>query len=384
MTSVVVAGYMLRHPAAGNVLAYFQYVLGLHRLGHEVTYVEESGWPYSSYDIDSGHWVQHPASGLRTVRALVGRHCPGVRVIWVDRDSGRVDGASREELGDVLASADLLLNVGGVCWLPDFALCRRRALVDMDPFFSQVGGFASTVLGDYHAHFSYGTNIGRAGCTVPTLGFGWQPTLPPVVVDLWGSDAEVGHAPYTTVANWTGYGGVEYQGEHYGQKDEEFAHLVGLPAQVPARLELALAGGREAFPVLREHGWSVRDAGPLSSDVGTYVGYVTGSRGELSAAKNAYVKTRSGWFSDRTACYLAAGRPAIVQDTGCRAVPSGHGLLLFDDPTGAARSLRSVERDYADHAAAARAVACDVLAHDVVLPELLDRALAPLVVGGPS
>ena len=379
MTSVVVAGYQLRHPAAGNVLAYFQYVLGLHRLGVEVTYVEESGWPYSSYDLATGHWVEHPAGGLETVRARVARHCPGVRIVWVDRDSGRVDGADRQELRELCARADLLLDVGGVCWLPEFALCRRRALVDMDPLFSQVQGFASRVLGDYDLHFSYGTNVGEPGCGVPTLGLRWQPTLPPVVVDLWSAGPPAGDAPWTTVANWSGYGAVEHEGRRYGQKDEEFLRLLDLPTRVSSPLELALGGGHEVRPLLRDHGWRVRDAGDLSRDVDSYRSYVTGSRGELSAAKNAYVRTRSGWFSDRTAGYLSAGRPAVVQDTGCRAVPAGAGLLLFDGPDGAASAIEAVERDPAGHAEAARALAGEVLAHDVVLPALLDRALDPVL-----
>lgn len=378
MSRVVVAGYMLRHPAAGNVLAYFQYVLGLARLGHEVAYVEESGWPYSSYDLATGHWVEHPTAGLASARALVARHCPGVPIVWVDRESGAVDGMTRGELTAVLADAELLLNVGGVCWLPEFALCARRALVDMDPVFTQVEGFASKVLGEYDVHFSYGTNIGRPSCTVPSAGVEWRPTLPPVVVDLWTSSAPVADAPWTTVANWSGYGGVEHGGERYGQKDEEFARLLDVPARASARLELALAGGRQAFGLLRSHGWSVRDAGALSADVDTYLGYVTRSRGEFSAAKNAYVKTGSGWFSDRTACYLAAGRPAVVQDTGCRAVPDGAGLLFFEDSDTAAAALREVERDHEQHAAAAAELARTALAHDVVLPRLLDRALDPV------
>ena len=376
MTSVVAAGYMLRHPAAGNVLAFLQYVIGLQRLGVDVTYVEESGWPYSSYDLASEHLVEHPTEGLRVVRGLVEEHCPGVPIVWVDRETGEVDGAEPGELTAALASTDLLLNIGGVCWLPEFSLCRRRALVDMDPFFSQVGGFASNALGDYDVHFSYGTRIGRDGCTIPTRGIEWLPTLPPVVMDLWRSDVDVNGAPYTTVANWSAYGGLEHEGEHYGQKDEEFTRLLDLPARVPVRLQLALSGGTEAFPMLHRHGWEVLDARMISQELQDYAGYVTGSRGELSAAKNAYVKTRSGWFSDRTTCYLAAGRPAIVQDTGCEAVPSGEGLLTFDSVEAAAVALREVERDYAGHAQAAARLATEVLAHDVVLPSLLDRAIS--------
>ena len=377
MSSIVVCGYMARLPSAGNLLAYFQYVLGLDRLGHDVTYVEESGWPYSAYDVGSGEWVGHPAAGLRTVRDLVDRHCPGVRVVWVDRDTGEIDGATRRDFLGILDAADLLLNVGGVCWLDELKRVRRRALIDMDPFFSQVGGFASKVLADYDAHFSYGTNVGRPGCTVPTLGINWVPTLPPVVMDLWSTDRRPqADAAWTTVSNWRSYGGIEHAGEHYGQKDEEFLRILDLPSMVPHRLQLALSGGEEVFPLLRAHGWNVRDASEISADLDGYITFIRSSRGELSVAKNAYVKTSSGWFSDRTASYLAAGRPVVIQTTGSDAVPTGCGLLTFVDAHEAAAALREVERHYPNHSAAASALARTHLAHEVVLPRLVDCALA--------
>src|SRR5262245_15719678 len=208
MARVVVCGYMVRHPVAGNLLAFFHYVLGLHRLGHEVAYLEESGWPSSCYDPDPRHWHDHPHTGLRVVRALAAEHGMRVPVCYVNRDSGQVDGADWAEVKRMLGAADLLLNVGGVCWLPEFRLCRRRALVDMDPFFTQVAQFAARVLRDYDAHFSYGANIGRPGCTVPTGGVDWRSTVPPVVPELWEGAAPAAEAPFTTVANWSSYGGL--------------------------------------------------------------------------------------------------------------------------------------------------------------------------------
>jgi hypothetical protein len=387
MTRVVVSGYMLRHPVAGNILAFFQYVLGLHRLGHEVVYVEESGWPYSCYDPVTRHWADHPDVGLRVVRDLLASHDLPVPVYYVNRDSGQVDGGDRAGLERALRAADLLLNVGGVCWLPEFRLCRRRALVDMDPLFTQVERFGAEVLADYDVHFSYGVNIGRPGCTIPTGGVDWLPTVPPVVPGLWDGAEPAADAPFTTVGNWGSYGGVEYDGERFGQKDEEFLRVLDLPSRTAQPLELALSGaGAEVFARLRAAGWSVRDAGEeVSTDVATYRAYLRRSRGEFSVAKHAYVKTRSGWFSDRSVCYLAAGLPVVLQDTGFTDwLPAGEGVVAFRTVGEAAAALERVARDYGRHRATAREVARRVFGHDVVLPRLLDLALGDRVAAAPG
>jgi hypothetical protein len=379
MARVVVCGYMVRHPVAGNLLAFFHYVLGLHRLGHEVAYLEESGWPYSCYDPETRDWHDHPHTGLRVVRALAAEEGMKIPVCYVNRDSGQVDGADWAEVKRMLGAADLLLNVGGVCWLPEYRLCRRRALVDMDPFFTQVAQFAAKVLPDYDAHFSYGASIGRTGCTVPTGGVDWRPTVPPVVPELWQGAAPAVDAPFTTVANWSSYGGLTYEGEHFGQKDEEFLRLLDLPRQTAQRLELAISGGQDVRDRLRAAGWAVRDAGDeVSTDVPTYRAYITGSRGEFSAAKHAYVKTRSGWFSDRSVCYLAAGLPVVLQDTGFSDwLPTGRGVLPFTSAEEAADALDRVNGDYPAHRLGAREIVERVFDYRIVLPRLLESALSP-------
>jgi hypothetical protein len=383
MARIVVCGYMIRHPVAGNMLAFFQYVLGLARLGHDVAYVEESGWPYSAYDPTAREFFDHPTHGLEVVDRLVRDHGLSVPVIYVNRDTDRIDGAGADEMKDLLAGADLLLNLGGVCWLPEFHLCRRRALLDMDPLFTQVGKFGAALLPEFHVHFTYGTNIGRPGCTIPTAGVAWRPTVPPVVVDLWDTkEPAATDAPLTTIANWGAYGSVEHDGQVYGQKDEEFIRVLDLPRRVTRRLEVTLTGAREHDRQrLREAGWIVRDgAGAVGTELPAYRSYVTGSRGEFSVAKNAYVKTRSGWFSDRSACYLAAARPVIVQDTGfAEHLPDdlrGCGLLTFSTTDEAAEAMRRLDADYDAHRAAAAALAQRIFAHDVVLPRLIESSLS--------
>src|SRR5207237_4882 len=149
-----------------------------------------------------------------------------VPVWYVDRDTGQVEGADWFELKRALRTADLLLNVGGVCWLPEFRLCRRRALIDMDPLFTQVGLFGGQSIDDHHVHFSYGVNIGHSNCAVPTGGVDWLATVPPVVLDLWRGARESIRPSFTTVANWSAYGGVTYRDEHYGDKGEEILRLL--------------------------------------------------------------------------------------------------------------------------------------------------------------
>ena len=381
MAKIVVCGYMARYPVAGNILAYFQYVLGLHRLGHEVAYLEESGWPRSAYSPQSRQWEDYPHTGLALVRALMAEYNLPVPVYYVDRESGKVDGGDWPELRRVLAAADLLLNIGGVCWLPEFMLCRRRALVDMDPLFTQAGEFASRLSGSYdvyHACFSYGANIGQADCTVPSAGVEWLPTVPPVVPEIWEGSSPAPGAPFTTIANWNAYGPITYRGEHYGQKNEEVLRLLDLPGRTPQSLELALSGASEDIIArLRASGWSVRDASrEVSMHLPAYKAYIRGSRGELSAAKHAYVKTRSGWFSDRSVCYLAAGRPAVLQDTGfSKWLPAGRGVLAFSSVEEAAECIETVNSAYEAHSHAAREIAEEVFSYRVVLPKLVDAAL---------
>ncbi|WP_414583086.1 hypothetical protein [Scytonema sp. PCC 10023] len=388
MARIVVCGYMIRHPLAGNLLAYFHYLLGLHRLGHEVLYLEESGWSGSCYNPINRSYSDDPSVGFDAVKTLINTYGVNATVCYLNRDTGTVYGADWQELERMLKTADLLLNIGGVCWLPEFLLCKRRILIDMDPFFTQIGQFAAEGRNEYQAYFSYGANIGQPNCGIPSDGIKWVPTVPPVVPDIWQSQVltpehsgqERADAPFTTIANWSAYGGIVYQGERYGQKDEEFMRLLELPNYCTQKLELALSGKdteiAEITKSLQTAGWLVRDARVLSAKLSTYSTYITGSRGEFSVAKQAYVKTRSGWFSDRTVCYLAAGRPVILQDTGFSDwLPTGHGVLAFSSLEEAVDCIERVNADYPAQSLAAREIAEQTFCYKVVLPRLLETVL---------
>jgi hypothetical protein len=380
MADVIVCGYLLRYPVAGMVYAYFQYVLGLCRLGHRVVYLEESGWPQSCYDPHRRCYSDDPAPGLAVLQALLAKHALDVPVVWIDRQSGATRGSDWSGIQELLRAADLLVNLGGVCWLPEFRLCRRRLLVDMDPFFLQIGKFAGDCLHEHHAHVSVGTNIGRPGCTIPDAGVRWLPHVPPVVPEAWPVLAPApDRAPLTTIANWTAYGGATWRGEFYGQKDQEFERLLDLPARTKQPLEMALsAKSLEPHRMFRAAGWSIRDAAEVSNDLDVYQGYIHGSRGELSVAKHAYVKTRSGWLSDRSVCYLASGRPIVVQDTGFTDwLRLDGGILPFATVDEAAARIDELDADYGRHCIAARELAARLFDYRAVLSRLCAIGMAP-------
>jgi hypothetical protein len=374
---------MIRLPLAGNVLAYFHYLMGLHLLGHEVIYLEESGWPGSCYEPATQMYGDDPASGIERVSKVMADYGLKAPLCYINSNTGDVKGVAWNEVKRMLAAADLLLNIGGVCWLPEFRLCHSRIYIDMDPLFTQVGRFGAESLHEHHMHFSYGVNIGKSGCTVPDNGIDWHATLPPVVPEMWDAsipkaeNSRKGNLPFTTVANWNAYGSVTYEGERYGQKDEELLRLLHLPRHTSQKLELSLSGvdddQRRQF---QNEGWLVRDAGHVSRDMKTYRDYIKKSRGELSVAKNAYVKTRSGWFSDRSVCYMASGRPVILQDTGFSDyLTTGDGVLPFSSTDEAARCIDSVNEEYGYHSRAARLMAENTFSYRILLPNIIERGM---------
>jgi len=378
---VVVTGYMVRHPVPGNIYAFLSYVVGFHRLGHQVVYLEESGWPLSCYDPDRWDYSDDPTPGLRIVGRLLGRHGAGdVPVAFVNRESRATWGLPARDVADAVARCDLLLDVGGVNWLPEFERARRRALVDMDPVFTQAGMFGGADVDRHHAHFTYGANVGRPTCPAPTLGLDWQPTLPPVVPSMWRLGPPPGGAAFATVANWSAYQSVEIDGRTYGPKSVEFLRLADVPRRTGQPAVVALAGGDKRTKRLEAGGWQVANAGFTVPDAPSYRRFIAAARAELSPAKHGYVASRSGWFSDRTVCFLASGRPAVVQDTGLATagwLDEPVGVVPFRTPAQAADAVNAVAADWPEHSRAARRLIRRHFAHDVVLPGLLRRAGVP-------
>jgi hypothetical protein len=224
----------------------------------------------------------------------------------------------------------------------------------------------------HHDYFcTYAQRIGEPDCRISTLGLPWHPTYPPVVMDQWQACPSV--PSWTTIMSWMSYRRPTlHDGVCYGNKDREFWSVKDVPSRVRVPFEVALGGGNPPINELQECGM-VRDPREVSATAADYHHYVSSSRGEFSVAKNVYVATRSGWFSGRSTCYLAAGRPVILQDTGfSELLPAGRGLLAFTSAEEAINAVIEVEQDYPTHQAAAREIAAKHFASDLVLTDLLN------------
>lgn len=384
---VVVTGLIATYPLGGVSWDYLAYVEGFRRLGCEVLYLE-----------DTGGWFYHPAAetfsddvgpNLRYLAAAFAMIDAG-GVAWSVRDPNDVyHGQSAAAVRGFCSSADLFLNVSGCCWLrAEYRGARRAAYLDTDPGYTQAKlqaaaqGTASAdelfsvdLIRRHDRFFTLAENIGAPDCRVPVCGLDWKPTRPPVVMDWWPMAFDPSARRFTTVMSWR-VGGASplIDGVSYGGKDVEMLRMLDLPERTPVELEIALSGAapRER---LEAAGWRVVDARACSATMSDYRRYVECSRGEWSVAKEIYVALRSGWFSTRSAVYLASGKPVVVQETGWSAHhPTGAGLFAFATAEEAAAALAAVEADYRFHCEAARAVAERELAAAVVLRRLLEDA----------
>jgi hypothetical protein len=360
--SGMVAGDPEQGGASWSIL---QYLLGFRALGHEVRLVE----PVDRLDPGVVSYFE------RLIRdfGLEGE------VALLVRGGQTTAGASYGELVSWAAEADVLFNVSGM--LRDAELVGPpplRVFLDLDPAFNQLWHADGIEMGfGLHNRFAtVGLALGEPECPVPTCGRAWIKTLPPVFLPRWERAPAPG-AAFTTVANWRGYGSVEWEGRRYGQKAHSLRKLVELPQRTSERLALALAihpEEAEDLDALRRHGWELVDPVAVAGFPDRYADFVRASKGEIGVAKEGYVESRCGWFSDRSACYLASGRPVVAQDTGFPGYfPTGEGLLSFATAEEAAATIEAVSAAYERHARAARALAEDLLDSRTVLTRLLDR-----------
>jgi len=377
MARIIVAGYIARFPLGGQAWAHLHYLLGLQALGHDVTFFEDAGWPDACYDPEQGTMGDDANYGIRVLKEWFGRL--GLDGRWVFRDAHKTcSGLSRQAADACIAGADVLINLSGVTWFDGFERIPARAFVDEDPAFTQVRaandrGFRS-LLNGHQALFSYGHNIGLPGCSISTAGLSWRPFQQPIALEQWPFAYAQPADTFTTILSWNAYGGVDFEGRTYGPKNMSFPLVAALPARSPQRFELAVRGEDGPTNELSASGWTIRDPLAVSRSLESYREYIAGSRGEFSIAKHGYVASRSGWFSDRSAAYLASGRPVILQDTGYSAwLPVGEGLLAFDDLDGAVGAVAAVNGDYERHRRTARAIAEEYFDARRVLGSLLER-----------
>lgn len=381
---VILAGYLVRFPVGGYVWQTLHYLLGLARLGVDVVFYEGTAYYPHAFDPEANVTGTDYATGLRRASAALARYGLGDRWMFWDAARGEVHGLSARAAEEAFAAADVWINLAGVNRLGDRRRPPLSIYVDIDPAFTQIrleqgDGKLRELLAEHDVFFTFGENIGTDRSPLPTGGIAWRPTRPPVVSDLWENDRSPVDGPFTTIGKWDAAGrDVEFRGERYTwRKSLEWRKFLELPAASGERFELAMDVDRvpRDDEDLRAAGWNVRPPLSVSGDPFGYMRYIQESKGEFSAAKDMNVRLRSGWFSDRSVCYLAAGRPVVVQDTGFGdVVPTGEGLFAVRTLEDAAAACRAIGADYARHARGARAVARECFEARTVLRALLESA----------
>jgi hypothetical protein len=356
----------------GATWAALQYALGLRALGHDVLLVDE----------DQG--TNEGAASSSALRQLIAEfQLEGRAAMLVG--SHQSMGVPYTDVAAFAAQADLLINLAGTVRDPEILeAAGRRVMVDLDPAFTQLWHTAEGVdmgLRNHDRFASVGLRLGAPECSVPDCGITWTPTPPPVVLDWWPATRQPPVEGVTAIGNWRSYGTIEHGGVRYGQKAHSVRALIDLPRRMdglpPPRFALRIdPGDAQDLEALRTHGWELVDAAGTTSTPTAYAQFVRASAAEIGIAKEGYVVSRCGWFSDRSACYLASGRPVVAQRTGWeRVLPEGEGLLGFDTADEAADAIARIYAEPRRHAMAARAIAEDHLDARRVLTGLLERSL---------
>jgi hypothetical protein len=377
---IILGLHMVRYPLGGALSSSLQWLLGLHRLGHEVYVFERANYANSCFDPMKKVMRDDCAYGVGVVADLMKRHGLGDRWCYVDA-RGEYHGLSEARAAAVFASADVFIDRGTHgAWLdsPPGTLCRGpRVLVDGEPAYNQIhmsqqqegGG----LLQDYDHYFTVGYNIGAPGNPTPTAGKSWGHHFPPVDTTVVQPQPPPDAGPFTTVMKWQSHKQVEFGGRTYGQKDVEFSKFRTLPRISNETFELAITGKKAPDAnTFAAQGWLLRDALEVTRTFDAYLDYVACSKGEFSFAKEVFVAFETGWFSDRSAVYLASGRPVVTQDTGfSQHLPTGCGLFAVNTAEEAADAVNRVSRDYRRHSQAAREVACEYMDASKVLGKML-------------
>jgi hypothetical protein len=376
--TIIVAGTIGRSGLGGQAWATLQYLLGLRALGHEVVYLEDCGkssWVYIWEKEDWTHELDYPAAYVRACLEPF-----GFGDCWIYRDNYRSLGMPLESLLDSCTCADLLIMraVPFWNWRKEYELPRRRVFIDVDPGFTQIAianGDAGLAEGIARTErrFTYAQRFGAADCAIPADGGPWLKTRPPVFLPEWPvSQAAATH--FTSVMRWQGFKEVVHRGVSYGQRDKEFPRYFDLPRRTTQKFLMAQMGVKPEL--LTQNGWEVMAGEVVSRTPESYREFIQQSCAEFSVPKNGYVAMRGGWFSDRSVCYLASGRPVVIEDTGLADwLPVDEGVLTFNDPESALRCVEQVNADYERHRHAARRLAEEHFATDKVLPALLEAAM---------
>ena len=386
---IIVGGFIGLYPTGGAAIDYIQYPLGLALLGHDVYYIEDT-MLYPIYQQKGEQW--NDATGCIAYLKATMEHF-GLKDKWAYRDiaSGTCFGMSLTKVLDICKTADVFINIScSTCMRDEYYNIPCRILVDSDPMFTQVtyydelkGTATTTVKKLVESHnylFSFGENIGKEDCLIPTFEYNWISTRQPVCLELWGKSGKIPGTSFTSIMNWSGRQRMNYLNDSWGQKDIEFEKFLMLPLVLP---EISFnvvinpplhAESNFNLQNLKNNNWNVLNPHETVANYNDYINFIEQSFAEFSIAKETYVKSKSGWFSCRSACYLAAGKPVVTQETGwSKYIPSGNGLFTFIDMNSAAQAIRTVSGNARKHEQAAIEIANTYFDSKVVLTEMINK-----------
>ncbi|MBA2745287.1 MAG: glycosyltransferase family 1 protein [Flavisolibacter sp.] len=387
---IIVGGFIGVMPAGGVTWDYVQYPVGFKALGHDVYYIEDTKL-YPIYQktgsdyTDASSCVKH----LETVMKYF-----GFEDHWAYRDeaSGKCFGMTEEKIKEVCATADVFVNISCSTFLRDeYLKIPARVLIDSDPMFTQIQYLSQQMftpgepglrqmIDAHNYHFTFGENINSDDCRIPNCGLNWKNTRQPVCLEYWKpkNGFDINRSSFTTVMNWSAAKVLNYQDEEWGQKDIEFNRFLKIPNLITSATFSAVInkpGGTEQFfskQEIERAGWEVLDPAEIAGDWSVYRHFIDQSYAEFSVAKHTYVKARTGWFSCRSACYLAMGKPVVTQDTGwSKIIPSGEGVFAFDDMTSATGAIEKINKEYKQQSLFAKAIANEYFDSTKVLSQLL-------------
>jgi hypothetical protein len=379
---LVVLGMMGRCPFGGQTWLYLNWLRALAAHGHEVWYVEDDTvWPYDperdTVADDCAYAARHISSSLARV-GLEGR--------WAfrlaDRPGGVCHGLTSQRLDELYRDCDALLNIVGATDLRDEQMAAPlRVYLETDPVTAELrlasgDEHTRTAFANHHVIVTYGENYGAPDCGVPLNGITYKKTRQPIDTALWPMAFDPDAQYFTTIGNYRQEGSdVEYQGQSYRwSKHHEWEKFIDLPRRVNQQFELAMnVDAAEDRERLESNGWRLVSPLKMSLDIfGAYPDYFRRSRAEFTVAKDQNIRLRSGWFSERDVCYLASGKPVITQETGfSNILPAGDGLFAFNRMDEAVAAVEAINRDYARHCSAARAIAEEYFAAPKIGAKLL-------------
>lgn len=376
---IIFSGSIGRCGVGGLAWMNMQYLAGLRSMGHQVFYLEECGQESWVYDWEAEQLtteLDYPAAYVRECLEPI-----GLDGKWIYRAGEQTRGMETTDFQEICSRADLFIvhAVPITLWRKEYSNPYRRIFIDVDP------GFIQMDLANGHKElvntiercenlFTIAQRIGAENCPIPTNGRKWLKTLPPVSLANWffSENDNAGH--FTSIMQWKGFREVEYNGVVYGQKDKEFPKFIDLPRYTSQPLQIVMTGAPPDD--LLEHGWEVVPGWIPSRTPWSYREFIQNSRAEFGVAKHGYVLMQGGWFSDRSVCYLASGRPVLVEDTGLSDwLPVGEGVLTFSNLREAVSGIEKINTNYEQQRKAARWIAEEYFATERVLPSLLEAAM---------